>query len=328
MSTAAATAAEPARDQAPHAPVRAAGAEPTDAEATDLGVIDGLIAARRVSAADRDSLLAMSRAQGQRLGRLLLNAGILSQEGLRDALAERLGLPVWDPPEGPESIDASLATLLPAAFLRFNAIAPVAASERTLTLAMAWPPDEALVDSVRRAVNREVVVVAASSRQIEAALDRLLSNVESGGDDARDVRGLDAETLRDLASEAPVVQFLTAAIERAVALRASDIHLERTERQARLRYRVDGELLDVDSPPAAIYPGLVSRIKIMAKLDVGERRLPQDGRVHARVSGREIDLRVSILPSLHGEDVVLRILDRGAVRLDLDEVGLSVAQRA
>ncbi len=329
MSQATTSQTSPPPGPAARPPRRSPGA--LDAEGADLAVLDDLIAARRVSAGDRERLLEMSRSQGQRLGRLLLNAGVLSQEGLRDALARTLGLVVWESPvaEGEASAapDAALVSLLPASFLRFNAVAPVAVSDTSVTLAMAWPPDEALVESVRRATGRAVTVQAATQRQVETALDRLLAGV-GGEEDTRDVRALDADTLRDLASEAPVVQFLTAAIERAVALRASDIHLERSERAARLRYRVDGELIDVDAPPVAIYPGLVSRIKIMAKLDVGERRLPQDGRVHTRVSGREIDLRVSVLPSLHGEDVVLRILDRGSVRLDLDELGLNEAQRA
>jgi general secretion pathway protein E len=124
-----------------------------------------------------------------------------------------------------------------------------------------------------------------------------------------------------------VIQFLSGALDRAVSLGASDIHFEKLERRTRLRYRVDGELLDIDAPPASLYAGIISRIKIMARLDVGERRLPQDGRIQMHAGGRSIDLRVSVLPSMHGEDVVLRILDRGAVSLDLDILGLSVAQR-
>ncbi|MBL0921329.1 MAG: Flp pilus assembly complex ATPase component TadA [Phycisphaerales bacterium] len=293
-----------------------------------MAILEDLIARRRLSAADGENLLSLRRQQGQRLGRLLVTAGVLSQEGLRDALAERLGLSRWEPPQNLDDLDADAAALLPPAFLRFNAVLPVSADEGVIRLAMAWPPDESLIETVRQTTGREVEALASTQREVEGALDRALAGREGGsGEDGADVLLLDADRLRDLASEAPVVQFLTAAIERAVSLGASDIHLERGERSTRLRVRVDGELLDLDAPPAPLYAGLVSRIKIMARLDVGERRLPQDGRVQLQTSGRQIDVRVSILPSMHGEDVVLRILDRGSVQLDLDELGLSRRQR-
>jgi len=321
----------PLRVEVPANASGAAGsqASPQDADGVDRAILQDLIDRRRLSAADGEHLLTLRREQGTRLARLLVNAGVLSQEGLRDELSRLLGVTAW---EAPDEFDPGeeASRLLPPAFLRFNQVLPVEVSEHRVRLAMAWAPDEALVESVRQATGLEVEPLAASLRDVETCLAKLLENVESDSraDDGSDVRMLDPDTLRDLASEAPVIQFLSAALERAVTLGASDIHLERGERKARLRYRVDGQLVDVDAPPASIYPGLVSRIKIMARLDVGERRLPQDGRIRAQTSGREIDIRVSILPSLHGEDVVLRILDRGAVQLILDDLGLSVKQRA
>ncbi len=298
------------------------------ADAIDRAILNDLVSRKRLSSEDADRLIELHRSQGQRLARLLITAGLLSWEQLRDELAERLSLPVWEFPTDLNELDKEAPAILPAAFLRFNQVLPVAATEDRVTLAMAMPPDEALVESVRQAAQREVVVVCATAAELESALDAALADIEAEeeqGDDA--LRVLDADTLRDLASEAPVIQFLSGALDRAVSLGASDIHFEKLERRTRLRYRVDGELLDVDSPPASLYAGIVSRIKIMARLDVGERRLPQDGRIQMHAGGRSIDLRVSVLPSMHGEDVVLRILDRGAVSLDLDILGLSASQR-
>jgi general secretion pathway protein E len=298
------------------------------ADAVDQAILSDLVARKRLSSDDADRLLDLHRAQGQRLARLLVTAGLLSWEQVRDEFTQRLGLAAWEFPTNPEDLDADAATILPPAFLRFNQVLPVAATDDEVVLAMAMPPDDALVESVRQAAQREVRVVCATAAEIDAALDTVLAGVESSDDEGDEgLRVLDADTLRDLASEAPVIQFLSGALDRAVSLGASDIHFERLERRTRLRYRVDGELLDIESPPAALYAGIVSRIKIMARLDVGERRLPQDGRIQMHAGGRSIDLRVSVLPSMHGEDVVLRILDKGAVQLDLDVLGLSVKQR-
>jgi general secretion pathway protein E len=298
------------------------------ADAVDQAILSDLVARKRLSSDDADRLLDLHRAQGQRLARLLVTAGLLSWEQVRDEFTQRLGLAAWEFPTNPEDLDADAATILPPAFLRFNQVLPVAATDDEVVLAMAMPPDDALVESVRQAAQREVRVVCATAAEIDAALDTVLAGVESSDDEGDEgLRVLDADTLRDLASEAPVIQFLSGALDRAVSLGASDIHFEKLERRTRLRYRVDGELLDIESPPAALYAGIVSRIKIMARLDVGERRLPQDGRIQMHAGGRSIDLRVSVLPSMHGEDVVLRILDKGAVQLDLDVLGLSVKQR-
>ncbi len=299
-----------------------------NADTVDRAILNDLVARKRLSSEDADRLHELHRAQGQRLARLLVTAGLLSWEQIRDEFAQRLSLPVWESPTNPEDLDNEAATILPPAFLRFNQVLPVASTDDEVTLAMAMPPDEALVESVRQAAQREVRVVCATAAEIDSALDTVLADIEASDEEGDEgLRVLDADTLRDLASEAPVIQFLSSALDRAVSLGASDIHFEKLERRTRLRYRVDGELLDVDSPPAALYAGIVSRIKIMARLDVGERRLPQDGRIQMHAGGRSIDLRVSVLPSMHGEDVVLRILDKGAVQLDLDVLGLSVKQR-
>src|SRR5439155_16265504 len=132
----------------------------------------------------------------------------------------------------------------------------------------------------------------------------------------------DVERLKDLASEAPVIRLVNQLIARAVETRASDVHLEPFSDRLRVRYRYDGVLHEVEAPPAGLHAAVVSRIKIMARLDIAERRLPQDGRIRLTVRGHEIDFRVSTVPSLHGESVVLRVLDRSAVDLDYAKLGL------
>ncbi len=299
-----------------------------NADALDRAILEDLVQRRKVSAGDGERLVELRRTQGQRLSRLLISAGLLSQEGFRDAAADLLGWERWEAPTEWEEMDAALAGVFPAPFLRFNAVAPVRMEGGALTVALAWPPDESLVDSMRQALGREIRVAVGTQRDVEGAIAHVTAGTDVEGESSdRDVRALDEGTLRDLASEAPVVQYLSEVFERAVSLGASDIHLERTERRARLRYRLDGDLVDAVPPALSLHAGVISRIKIMARLDVGERRLPQDGRINLQVSGREVDMRVSVLPSVHGEEVVLRILDRGSVRLDLDELGLSLDQR-
>ena len=134
------------------------------------------------------------------------------------------------------------------------------------------------------------------------------------------------ERLKDLASEAPVIRLVNTIITRAVEMVASDIHLESTETDLRVRYRIDGMLREMDSPPARLRSAIISRVKIMAKLNIAERRLPQDGRIRLAVRGKEIDFRVSTTPAIHGESVVLRILDRGSLALDFTALGFDETQ--
>ena len=163
--------------------------------------------------------------------------------------------------------------------------------------------------------------------ELEAALDRLYPDGDAAAE--RDAGGCgepleeDAERLKDLASEAPVIRLVNQIIARAVETQASDIHIEPFEDRLRVRYRYDGVLHEVESPPPRLTAAIISRIKIMARLDIAERRLPQDGRIKLAVRGQEVDFRVSTIPSLHGETVVLRVLDRSAVAFDYDKLGLA-----
>jgi general secretion pathway protein E len=195
---------------------------------------------------------------------------------------------------------------------------------------MADPFDDFTRRSIEVAVGRTVSIAVAVPIELEAALDRLYPELDGSGSDAlleEVVAGgepseEDAERLKDLASEAPVIRLVNQLIARAVETRASDVHVEPFEDRLRIRYRYDGVLHEVEAPPAHLQAAVISRIKIMARLDIAERRLPQDGRIRLTVRGHDIDFRVSTVPSLYGESVVLRVLDRTAVEFDYSKLGL------
>jgi len=216
-------------------------------------------------------------------------------------------------------------------FLRRARVLPIAASDDRATLAMADPLDVFTRNAVSAALGRPVGVAVAVPIELEAAFDRLYAESAEAGDaeevldemapDAAPAEE-DAERLKDLASEAPVIRLVNQLIARAVETHASDVHLEPFPDRLRVRYRYDGVLHEVEPPPARLQAAVISRVKIMARLDIAERRLPQDGRIKLTVRGHEIDFRVSTIPSLYGEKVVLRVLDRTAVEFDYAKLGL------
>jgi general secretion pathway protein E len=218
---------------------------------------------------------------------------------------------------------------LPQRFLRAARIVPLEQVDGVLTLGMADPDDRASAEAVALATGCRVQPVPLSPNEIEAALDRLFgSSGPAGGlsdlvaEAAADHQN-DPDSLRDLASEAPVVRLVNRLIAEAVERRASDIHVEPFETELRIRYRIDGHLVEQEPVPRAAAAAIVSRLKLMAGLDIAERRLPQDGRIKLPVGNRDIDFRVATAPSLHGESVVLRILDRSGVILDFTALGVA-----
>jgi len=265
---------------------------------------------------------------GGRLDQILTQLGMISDRGLAEALARLITAPLVaaaDYPEAPLFHDR-----LKAKFLRRARALPIAATDDRATLAMADPLDAFTRSAVAAALGRPVAVAVAVPIELEAALDRLYADV--GEEDAEaeldeiapdaEPAEEDAERLKDLASEAPVIRLVNQLIARAVETHASDVHLEPFPDRLRVRYRYDGVLHEVEPPPARLQAAIISRIKIMARLDIAERRLPQDGRIKLTVRGHEIDFRVSTIPSLHGETVVLRVLDRTAVEFDYAKLGL------
>ena len=215
------------------------------------------------------------------------------------------------------------------AFLKRVRIIPIAETDQAIVIGMADPLDDAAVRAVEFAIGKPVERRAAAPTDIDAAHDRLYAEGRSTLDQISDAAGerdsgdkdSDLERLKDLASEAPVIRLVNTVITRAVEMVASDIHLESTETDLRVRYRIDGMLREMETPPARLRSAIISRIKIMAKLNIAERRLPQDGRIRLAVRGKEIDFRVSTTPAIHGESVVLRILDRGNLALDFNALG-------
>ena len=203
---------------------------------------------------------------------------------------------------------------------------PVAVEDDALVLATADPLDDFTPAAVAAACRQARRLEVAVPIELEAAFERLYPSRRSGRREAT-IRGRapledDAERLKDLASEAPVIRLVNQIITRAVETQASDIHIEPFEDRLRVRYRYDGVLHEADNAAARLAAAITSRIKIMARLDIAERRLPQDGRIRLAVRGQDVDFRVSTVPSLHGETVVLRILDRSAVAFDYARLGL------
>jgi general secretion pathway protein E len=302
----------------------------------DAVLVDFLVGQAIVDAKSAERARRVASEGGGRLEAVLTRLGLLSESGLAAALARFLGVPLATPADYPQS--PVLADRLRVAFLRKIRALPIARDAATVTLAMADPRDEFAVGAVAAAIGLAVQRRVGLPIDIDAALDRLYGDAtpRAGGAEAAladldggaaDPFGDDAERLKDLASEAPVVRLVNQLIARAVETRASDIHFEPFPDRLRVRYRYDGVLHEVESPPHGWQAAIVSRIKIMAGLDIAERRLPQDGRIKLAVRGHDIDFRVSTIPTLHGEKVVMRILDRSAVVLDFDALGFPGALR-
>ena len=284
---------------------------------------DLLVRAGRLTARDLERALAAQREMGGALDGVLVNLGLVSETDAAQALAEHLQLPFIASDALPEAA-LELEALLPE-FLRTHRVLPLRAENGVLHVAMRAPQDAFVVKALHLTTGLEVRPAVALGSDIDKALKRALDDAEAvQADDALADEG-DAgdfvEHLRDLASEAPVIRLVNTIIGRVIELRASDIHLEPFDDGLHVRYRVDGVLHPGEVVPAAQGAAVSSRVKLLAHLDIAERRLPQDGRIKTRVKGRELDLRVSTVPTVHGESVVMRVLDRASVRLNLEDMG-------
>ena len=263
----------------------------------------------------------------ERIEVVLTRLGLIGERDLADAFASVLNLPLTTAAQYPGS--PILEDRLKRKFLRDSRLIPIEERPDGLAIAMANPLDGYAIEAVRFAVGRPVLVSVAYPAELEAAQQRLYgegkSQIREIFEETRgrsdDNLGDDVDRLKDIASDAPVVRLVNLLINRAVELRASDIHIEPMENELRVRYRVDGVLQPVESPPQRLAAAIVSRVKIMAKLNIAERRLAQDGRIGLAVRGRDIDFRVSTVPTVYGESVVLRILDREHLDLDFRRLG-------
>ena len=284
----------------------------------DSGALDqrSLDRARRVAAET-----------GTRLDRVMTQLGMISERGLTEALARLLNIALVRPADYPET--PLFYDRLKPKYLRSARALPIAETADGIVLAMADPLDGFTREAIAAALGQPVTVAAAVPIELESVLSRLYAEPEEdGGRFGEIVTDLepteeDAERLKDLASEAPVIRLVNQLIARAVETHASDVHIEPFEDRLRVRYRYDGVLHEIEPPPARLAAAVISRIKIMARLDIAERRLPQDGRIRLTVRGQEVDFRVSTVPSLYGETVVLRVLDRTAVEFDFGKLGLA-----
>lgn len=264
---------------------------------------------------------------GRPLAEVLTGLGLVTERDIADAYAAFLGLPLIGRAEFPPA--PVLEQRLPQAFLKSRRLLPVAETGDRIVLAMADPTDDFAAEAVALKLDCTIDRVIALPSEIEEAIETLhgsgrstIEEIVDSLDDEADAAGDDAERLRDLASEAPVIRLVSLLIANSVERRASDIHIEPFDNRLRVRFRVDGVMQEVASHPSRLRFAIISRIKIMAKLNIAERRLPQDGRIRLSVRGNEVDLRVSTVPTDHGESVVLRVLDRSNVTLDFDSIGL------
>lgn len=260
---------------------------------------------------------------GEALSGVLTKLGLISERTLAEAFSAYLQLPIAalkDFPTAPV-LDEKISVK----FLKWARLIPLAADDNEIIVAMADPLDDENAEALNFALRKKIIRRVALFSDIDAAYERLYGSKDrvDQNADAIDELGAsdDVERLRDLASEAPVIRLVNQFIDRAVEARASDIHIEPTAHGLRVRFRVDGVLQEIDPPSAHLRAAIVSRIKIMAKLNIAERRLAQDGRIRVATRGTEIDLRVATSPTLHGESVVLRILDRGSLALDFAALG-------
>src|SRR6202158_951073 len=272
-----------------------------------------LIHKHLITSEDLDRALELQRERGDKLGKILVDLGFVAMRDVISALSEQLQIPVVAL-DGPPAISPETETIPPKFMRQFRCV-PVALHDHTVTLAMADPLDFETRSTVAACTGLTVNPGLAGEQEILDAIDRYYGQTEKNETELAAPAGEnneDLEQLRDMASEAPVIRLVNAMIAQAVEKRASDIHIEPFEKEFRIRYRIDGVLFNQEQPPREMKAAIVSRLKLMAKLNIAERRLPQDGRIKIKTMGREVDLRVSTLPTLYGESVVMRLLDRSA----------------
>jgi general secretion pathway protein E len=287
------------------------GAEPPlSAEAA----LDLLAATGLCDSISLERARAVSRETGISSAQALIQLGLVSERSLAEGWAGLLNIGLVTPARYPE--EPLLPERLRPRFLR-------AAGGQVLVLAMAEPMDDFTAAAIRLATGMPTRIEVAVPIELEAALDRLYPEEKPELEPAEPQEAAedDAERLKDLASEAPVIRLVNQIIGKAVETMASDIHIEPFEDRVRIRYRYDGDLQEAETQPARLGAAITSRLKILAKLDIAERRLPQDGRIRIAVRGQEVVFRIATAPSLHGEIIVLRILDRSAVAFDFTTQG-------
>lgn len=285
-----------------------------------------LVDSGKLTQRDLDQALRAQSEMGDLIGRVLVKLGLVSEIEVAQALVEQLGYELVTAEHFP-AIAPSIAGLKHD-FLAAHCVYPLLIENEVLSVVMLRPQDTFVRKALHLATGLTIKPMLGLESEIEDALNRMRADFapsDTVGADVDAVEGGSAfvEHLRDLASEAPVIRIVNAVVGKVIDLRASDIHFEPFEDGLHVRYRVDGVIQPAEVIPQGLAAAVVSRVKLLAHLNIAERRLPQDGRIKMRVKGHELDLRVSSVPTVHGESVVMRVLDRASVRFNLEDMGFS-----
>ncbi|HBH51173.1 MAG TPA: pilus assembly protein PilB [Planctomycetaceae bacterium] len=278
-----------------------------------------------------DVLEEQKKSPGEVIGQVAVRMGLVTEAQLSEALAEQWGMQVINLKE--TTIPPKVLELVPETMASIYKIMPVSLKNNVLTVAMADPQNLGALDDLRNFLGYDVRGAVASPADVQAAIERyyadrqesiedVISALDSDEDDDEMSGGYDLSSVEEMADAAPIRKLLNMVLLLAIKDQASDIHLEPFEDEFKIRVRADGVLFEMVPPPRHLANAIVSRVKIMSNLDIAERRLPQDGRIELNVGGNSVDLRVSVLPTLFGESVVMRVLDRTVVQLDLNKIGM------
>ncbi|TAK10276.1 type II secretion system protein GspE [bacterium] len=299
-----------------------------------LTLQERLVERGMVSAEEMERILKLQQERYAQLPRMVVELGFVSEDDLLPVLSDHLGIPLIslkDFPLTPLPMDVLLDTV---EFLKFTRMVPVKMEGRELLVATTDPADLPRLHALELATGLRVRPLLAKEKEITARIEALFGNGSTtdsmtGLPVTREGEGVEdeeeVEHLRDLASEVPVIRLVNQMLSRALESRASDIHIEPFENQLKVRYRIDGILHEVDPPPRPLKAAIVSRLKILAQLNIAERRLPQDGRIKVKIAGKDVDLRIATIPTLYGESIVIRLLERSQIFTEMESFGFPPA---
>jgi len=285
---------------------------------------------------DEESLqaaLAIQQERGGRIGEILINQKLVTEEEVFQALSRQLNIPYW-PEIADEELDLELLRTVPINFCKRHTLLPLRSEGETVQVAVSDPLDLAPMDDLQLLLKKPVQAVLARPYNVLHAINRsydMISEtaekmVEGLHEEELDLLTTELEEPKDLldsSDEAPIIRLVNSILYNSVKQRASDIHIEPFEKELVVRFRIDGVLYDIVRPPKRFQSSTISRIKIMAGLNIAEKRLPQDGRIRIKIGGKDVDIRVSVIPTAHGERIVMRLLDRTQVLLQLEEIGIT-----
>jgi len=294
-------------------------------------VLDLFVDQNVLQKAQADDVLTEAQQNGKTIVQAMVDGGFMDEAGFYHTMAEGIGAEFIDLND--REIGPEVVKILPAGLARLHRALPVELVDGTLRVALADPLEPSTAEDLRFALGRDIEVVVAPVEQIEdrikifygsdtSSMEEVLKQLGEVGELMQLREGDGATGAEAEASATPIIRFVDLILYQAIQDRASDIHFEPFENEFKIRYRVDGALYEMAPPPRHLAPPVISRVKVMASMNIAERRLPQDGRIQKNIAGRNVDLRVSTLPTQFGESVVLRVLDRSTVNLDLEMLGM------